>query len=76
MEQKPALSKEFMENLECITEHLHGRPITIDFASEWKISEANAKLLLEYLYQRGRVEIAWLPEMKELCYVKKSYTVN
>lgn len=76
MEQKPALLKEFMESLEYIAKGLHGRPITKDFASEWKISEANAKLLLEYLYRSGRVEIAWLPEMQELCYVKKSYTVN
>lgn len=70
------LSKEFMESLEYIAENLHGRPITIDFAREWKVSEANAKLLLEYLYQSGRVEITWLPEVQELCYVKKSYTVN
>ena len=76
MEQKPALSKEIIEKLEYIAENLHRRPITLDFASEWKISEANAKLLLEYLYRSGRVEIAWLPEMQELCYVKKSYTVN
>jgi hypothetical protein len=70
------LSKEFTANLEQIATGLHGRPITIDFAAEWKISEANAKLLLEYMYQSGLVEIAWLNEMQELCYIKKNCTLN
>lgn len=75
MEQNK-LPDSFTDNLDFIAQGLHGRPITVDYAQEWKISEANAKLLLEYLYRSGRVEIAWLPEMQELCYVKKSYTVN
>lgn len=70
------LTKEFTENLEQIATGLHGRPITIDWAREWKISEASAKLLLEYMYQSGSVEIAWLNEMQELCYIKKSSVAN
>ena len=74
--KKPELPRQFADNLEQIATGLHGTPITIDFAAEWKISEANAKLLLEYLYQSGLVEIAWLNEMQELCYIKRSLTIN
>ena len=74
--RKPELPKQFKDNLMQIAEGLNGRPINGDFAAEWNISAANATLLLEYLYKTGIVEITWVPEQQQMCFVRKIYTLN
>lgn len=74
--KKPELPKQFKNNLMQIAEGLNGRPINCDFADEWKISAANCMLLLEYLYKTGIVEISWLPEQQQMCFIRKIYTLN
>ncbi len=64
------LSREFLKNVEAIADGLHGRPINTDWPTEWKVSVEHAMLLLEYLYKSGRVEIVWLPEQQQMCFVK------
>lgn len=70
------LPKSFTNNLEEIAEGLNGRPIKTDFSAEWKISAANVMLLLEYMYKTGVIEIEWLPEQQEFCFVKKNTRIN
>lgn len=70
------LPKQFKDNLMQIAEGLNGRPINCDFASEWKISVANCTLLLEYLYKTGIIEITWLQEHQQMCFVRKIDTLN
>lgn len=72
----PKLSKEFLDNLMEIAAGLHGRPINVNYAEEWKISEVNSKLLLEYLYKTGIIEITWLPEQQQMCFIHTNYKVN
>lgn len=72
----PKLPKQFKDNIEQIAAGLHGRPISIDWAAEWKISHANCILLLEYLYKTGIVEIKWLPEQQQMCFYKATDTIN
>jgi hypothetical protein len=74
--KKAKLPKQFADNLEQIATGLHGRPINLDYAAEWKISHVNAVLLLEYMYKTGVIEITWLPEKQQMCFIKKSRTIN
>lgn len=72
----PNLPKAFADNLEAIAAGIHGRPLRTDFAREWKISNADAKNLLEYMDSIGLIAVTWLPEKQALCIVKKDYLIN
>lgn len=74
--KKPKLPEAFADNLEAIAAGIHGRPLCTDFAREWKISDVDAKNLLEYMDSIGLIGVKWLPEKQALCIVKKTYTVN
>jgi MarR-like DNA-binding transcriptional regulator SgrR of sgrS sRNA len=67
----PKLPKTFTDNLAAIAAGLHGKPIESNFAREWKISDKNAKDLLQYMHDTGMIAMKWLPERGALCFIKK-----
>ncbi|WP_316811452.1 hypothetical protein [Pedobacter heparinus] len=67
----PKLPKSFTDNLEAIAKGLHGRPISANFAREWKIAEKEATEMLQYLSDTNMIDIKWLPEKSALCFIKK-----
>ena len=67
----PKLPKTFTDNLDAIARGLHGRPIEANFARDWKISDKDAKDLLQYLFDTNMIAMKWLPEKRRLCFIKK-----
>ena len=74
--KKPKLPEAFTDNLEAIAAGLHGRPVNVNFAHEWKITDKDCKDLLEFMHQSGMIGITWLPEKNARCFVKKGYLIN
>lgn len=74
--KKTKLPTSFTDNLAEIAEGLHGRPVNIDYAGEWNISASNATLLLDFMYKTGIIEITWLAEQQQMCFIKTAYQVN
>ncbi|MNL61182.1 hypothetical protein D3C87_1850730 [compost metagenome] len=69
--KKPKLPESFTDNLEAIATGIDGWPITTDFADEWKVTEKNARDLIEYMYAINLITVKWLPEKQTLCVVRK-----
>lgn len=67
----PKLPKRITDNLYGAAAVVQGRVLGANFASDWKLSNDDARDLLQYLYDIDYITLRWSKEKRTLLFLRK-----